>query len=134
MTMFYRTLYKKAVCLLTLLCVTLAAAAGLSVRTAAQPDTETVRVGYYENEVFQEGAAENAVKTGYAYEYYRKISEYTGWSYEYVYGDFTEMYEKLLNGEIDLRSGRTAPDLSATRTSLWETRCTALSSTLRTRI
>ena len=105
MTMFYRTLYKKAVCLLTLLCVTLAAAAGLSVRTAAQPDTETVRVGYYENEVFQEGAAENAVKTGYAYEYYRKISEYTVWSYEYVYGDFTEMYEKLLNGEIDLLAG-----------------------------
>ena len=105
MTMFYRTLYKKAVCLLTLMCVTLAAAAGLSMRTAAQPDTETVRVGYYENEVFQEGAAENAVKTGYAYEYYRKISEYTGWSYEYVYGDFTEMYEKLLNGEIDLLAG-----------------------------
>ena len=30
----------------------------------------TVRVGYYENEVFQEGAQEGAVKSGYAYEYY----------------------------------------------------------------
>lgn len=41
-------------------------------------DQETVRVGYYENEVFQEGANEGAVKTGYAYEYYIKLSEYTG--------------------------------------------------------
>ena len=40
--------------------------------------------GNYENEVFEEGAAENANKTGYAYEYYRKLSEYTGWKYEYV--------------------------------------------------
>ncbi len=98
-------LYKRTVCLLVLLCLTLTAAAGLSLRSYALPDTEVVRVGYYENEVFQEGASENAVKTGYAYEYYRKISEYTGWSYEYVYGDFTEMYEKLLNGEIDLLAG-----------------------------
>lgn len=98
-------LYKRTFCLLVLLCLTLTAAAGLSLRSYALPDTEVVRVGYYENEVFQEGASENAVKTGYAYEYYRKISEYTGWSYEYVYGDFTEMYEKLLNGEIDLLAG-----------------------------
>ena len=41
-----------------------------------------MRVGYYENEVFQEGAQEGAVKTGYAYEYYQKISEYTGWCYD----------------------------------------------------
>ena len=45
----------------------------------AQAEEEPVRVGYYENEVFQEGAEEGAVKTGYAYEYYRKHSEYTGW-------------------------------------------------------
>lgn len=68
-------------------------------------DTETVRVGYYENEVFQEGAHEGAVKTGYAYEYYRKLSEYTGWRYEYIYGDFSELYQMLLNGEIDLLAG-----------------------------
>ena len=36
---------------------------------AAAQDEETVRVGYYENEVFQEGAGEGAVKKGYAYEY-----------------------------------------------------------------
>ena len=53
---------------------------------AEKIESATVRVGYYENEVFQEGAEEGAIKTGYAYEYYRKISEYTGWNYEYVYG------------------------------------------------
>lgn len=65
----------------------------------------TVRVGYYENEIFQEGAQEDAVKTGYAYEYYRKISEYTGWKYEYVYGSYSELYQMLLEGKIDLLAG-----------------------------
>jgi len=64
-----------------------------------------VRVGYYENEIFQEGAAEGLVKSGYAYEYYRKISEYTGWEYEYVYGDFSELYQMLLDRKIDLLAG-----------------------------
>ncbi len=66
---------------------------------------KTVRVGYYENEVFEEGASADAVKTGYAYEYYQKISEYTGWQYEYVYGGFNELYEMLLTGDIDLLAG-----------------------------
>ncbi len=72
---------------------------------AAEDEPEIVRVGYYENEVFQEGAAEGAVKTGYAYEYYRKLSEYTGWKYEYVYGSFGDLYRMLLDGEIDLLAG-----------------------------
>ena len=33
-------------------------------------ETDTVKVGYYENEVFQEGAREGIIKSGYAYEYY----------------------------------------------------------------
>ena len=68
-------------------------------------DGETVRVGYYENEVFEEGAQSGKVRTGYAYEYYRKLSEYTGWKYEYIYGSYGELYQKLLDGEIDLLAG-----------------------------
>ena len=68
-------------------------------------DVKTVRVGYYENEIFQEGAEEGAVKTGYAYEYYRKLAEYTGWKYEYVYGSFADLYQMLLDGDIDLLAG-----------------------------
>ena len=73
--------------------------------SCAETQSKPVRVGYYENEVFQEGAAEGIVKTGYAYEYYRKLSEYTGWKYEYVYGSYGELYQMLLNGDIDLLAG-----------------------------
>lgn len=72
---------------------------------ASTPASTKVRVGYYENEVFQEGAQEGTVKTGYAYEYYQKLSEYTGWKYEYVYGEFGELYQKLLDGQIDFLAG-----------------------------
>ncbi|MBR4455326.1 MAG: response regulator [Solobacterium sp.] len=83
--------------------LTVAGSLPVIVRTAAEPDV--IRVGYYENEVFQEGAEPGVIKTGYAYEYYRKISEYTGWNYEYVYGGFSELYEMLETGEIDLLAG-----------------------------
>ena len=72
---------------------------------AAQTDEETVLIGYYENEVFQEGAKAGEAKKGYAYEYYLKLSEYTGWKYEYVYGSFSELYQMLLDGKIDLMAG-----------------------------
>ena len=68
-------------------------------------ESDTVKVGYYENEVFQEGAREGAIKSGYAYEYYRKLSEYTGWKYEYVYGEYAKLYKMLLDGKIDLLAG-----------------------------
>lgn len=64
-----------------------------------------VKVGYYENEIFQEGADAGAVRKGYAYEYYRKLSNYTGWQYEYVYGEYAELYQMFINGEIDLLAG-----------------------------
>ena len=72
---------------------------------ASSPEENQVRVGYYENEIFEEGAREEAVKTGYAYEYYQKLSEYTGWKYEYVYGEFGDLYQMLLDGEIDFLAG-----------------------------
>ena len=52
--------------------------------------------------MFQEGASPDAIKKGYSYEYYRKLSEYTGWEYEYVYGSYSDLYQMLLNGDIDL--------------------------------
>ena len=72
---------------------------------AAAEEPKTVRVGYYENEVFEEGAQEDAVKNGYAYEYYQKLSEYTGWQYEYVYGEFGDLYQMLVDGQIDFLAG-----------------------------
>ena len=89
-------------CILLTLLVTLAA---VPIRASAQDPPQKIRVGYYENEVFQEGAKEGIVKSGYAYEYYLKISEYTGWEYEYVYGSFGEVYDMLLEGEVDVVAG-----------------------------
>ena len=90
------------VCMLAIFC--------LPTVTYADQKNEKVRVGYYENEVFQEGAGEGEIKSGYAYEYYRKLSEYTGWEYEYVYGDFSELYQLLLDGDIDLLAGLAKKD------------------------
>ncbi len=72
---------------------------------AAEIPQKSVKIGYFENEIFQEGAADGVVKTGYAYEYYRKLSEYTGWEYTYEYGDFTQLYQMLLDGRVDMLAG-----------------------------
>lgn len=67
--------------------------------------SQTVRIGYFlDNDHFQEGA-EGERKSGYAYEYYQKIAECTGWDYEYVYGTWSELEEKLRQGEIDMMAG-----------------------------
>ena len=92
-------------CAISTLALAWPVSASAAQNETAQDETKTVRVGYYENEVFEEGAQEGAVKTGYAYEYYRKISEYTGWEYEYVYGSFGDLYQMLLDGEVDLLAG-----------------------------
>ncbi|MBQ7487944.1 MAG: hypothetical protein IJT77_10670 [Clostridia bacterium] len=62
-----------------LLCLIMLTGLSGIIKAAADGESMTVRVGYYENEVFQEGAREGAVKTGYAYEYYQKLAEYTDW-------------------------------------------------------
>lgn len=78
-----------------------------SVKTFAadSADDKTVKVGYYLSRNFQEGNSDNSFKTGYSYEYLQKIASYTSWHYEYIYGDWNELYEKLTSGEIDLMAG-----------------------------
>ena len=72
---------------------------------ADETDEKIVKVGYYENENFQEGASEDAVKSGYSYEYLQKMATYNGWRYEYVYGSWSELYDAFVNGDIDLLAG-----------------------------
>ncbi|MCR5667098.1 MAG: GGDEF domain-containing protein [Eubacterium sp.] len=69
------------------------------------PEQQTVVVGYYENSIFQEGASEDAQKSGYSYEYLQKVASIAGWKYEYEYGTWEEVYEKFINGEVDLIAG-----------------------------
>ena len=66
---------------------------------------KTVKVGYYEKSLFAEGMENDAPKEGYGYEYLQEISYFAKWRYEYVYGTFEELFEKLKKGEIDLLGG-----------------------------
>ncbi|MBR6872446.1 MAG: response regulator [Ruminococcus sp.] len=91
--------------LVSFACAVVIMVAAFPAAVYADTETKTVRVGYYENEIFQEGAGNGKVKSGYAYEYYRKLSEYTGWEYDYVYGEFSELYQMLIDGKIDLLAG-----------------------------
>lgn len=78
----------------------------LITRTAdAASDETTVRIGYYQSHLFQEGDGETAMRSGYGYEYIQKVASYTGWRYEYVPGDWDELFQKLKDGEIDLMAG-----------------------------
>ena len=72
---------------------------------ACAQSQKAVRVGYYFSHNFQEGMDDASPKSGYSYEYLQKIASYTGWRYEYVYGEWSELFEKLVNGEIDLMAG-----------------------------
>lgn len=64
-----------------------------------------VRVGYINSPNFSEGADDTAVKSGFAYDYLQKISYYTNWNYEYVYGAWADILQMLYDGEIDIMAG-----------------------------
>jgi signal transduction histidine kinase/ABC-type amino acid transport substrate-binding protein/ActR/RegA family two-component response regulator len=73
---------------------------------AEETGQKVVRVGYFQdNDGFQNGFADNAPKSGYAYEYFQEVAKYTGWKYEYVYGSWSDVYQKLVNGEVDIMGG-----------------------------
>lgn len=43
-------------------------------------------------------------RSGYGYEYEQAVASYTGWDYIYVQDDWTTLFEKLENGQIDIMS------------------------------
>ena len=69
----------------------------------AEEETEkTVRVGWYDSSFNR--MDEYGRRSGYAYEYQEKIAAYTGWKYEYVEGSWPELFQMLVDGDIDLMS------------------------------
>lgn len=68
----------------------------------ADTNVKTVRVGWYESPF--NNIDETGRRSGYAYEYQRKIAAYTGWTYEYVEGTWTDLFGMLERGEIDMLS------------------------------
>ena len=93
-----------------LMCLLLAAAFAFPVGVcAAEGTTKTVRVGWYISDSFQEGG-EGESKSGYSYDYLRKLADYSDWEYEYVCGEWPELYNKLCSGEIDLMAAVSVSD------------------------
>ncbi len=97
-----QTLMRKSVCAMLSLLLLLSAV--LPVKAAAETaPTKVVRVGSFEdtfNYVNERGA-----RKGYGYELLETLSGYTGWQFEYVTCDWSDCFEKLKNGEIDIMGG-----------------------------
>ena len=97
-----QTLTRKSVCAVLSLLLLLSAV--LPVKAAAETaSAKVVRVGSFEdtfNYVNEKGA-----RKGYGYELLETLSGYTGWQFEYVTCDWSDCFEKLKNGEIDIIGG-----------------------------
>ena len=85
-----------------LLCLSLALLCLLPAAAPAESGPRVIRVGWYETPFNHKDTLGH--RTGYAYEYQRKIAAYTGWKYEYVEGSWAELLQMLEDGRIDLLS------------------------------
>ena len=85
-----------------LLCLVFALLCVLPGFLAAEAETKTIRVGWYETPFNRRDSLGR--RSGYAYEYQRKLAAYTGWKYEYVEGNWSELLQMAMDGRIDLMS------------------------------
>ena len=97
-----RSLTRKSVCALLSLLLLLSAV--LPVKAAAETaPVKVVRVGSFEDTFNY--CNEKGARKGYGYELLETLSGYTGWQFEYVTCDWSDCFEKLENGEIDIMGG-----------------------------
>lgn len=97
-----QTLMRKSVCALLSLLLLLSAV--LPVKAAAETaPVKVVRVGSFEDTFNY--CNEKGARKGYGYELLQTLSGYTGWQFEYVTCDWSDCFEKLENGEIDIMGG-----------------------------
>ncbi len=75
----------------------------LSVSAQTNDKSKVVRVGWFDSSYNIMDASGR--RTGYCYEYERKIAAYTDWKYEYVEGSWVELLQMLENSEIDMLGG-----------------------------
>ena len=69
---------------------------------AAEKEQKVVRVGWYESAFHNTDSFGR--KSGYGYVYQQRVAIYTGWTYEYVEGSWSELLEMLIAGDLDLLS------------------------------
>ena len=94
-----QALMRKSVCVMLSLLLLLSAV--LPVKAAAETaPAKVVRVGSFEDTFNY--VNEKGVRKGYGYELLETLSGYTGWQFEYVTCDWSDCFEKLKNGEIDI--------------------------------
>ena len=94
-----QTLMRKSVCAMLSLLLLLSAV--LPVKAAAETaPAKVVRVGSFEDTFNY--CNEKGARKGYGYELLETLSGYTGWQFEYVTCDWSDCFEKLKNGEIDI--------------------------------
>ena len=94
-----QTLMRKSVC--AVLCLLLLLSVALPVKAAAETaPAKVVRVGSFEDTFNY--CNEKGARKGYGYELLETLSGYTGWQLEYVTCDWSDCFEKLKNGEIDI--------------------------------
>ena len=97
-----QTLMRKSVC--ALLCLLLLLSVVLPVKAAAETaPVKLIRVGSFEDTFNY--CNEKGARKGYGYELLETLSGYTGWQFEYVTCDWSDCFEKLENGEIDIMGG-----------------------------
>ena len=97
-----QTLTRKSACVMLSLLLLLTAVFPVKAAAETAP-AKVVRVGSFEdtfNYVNEKGA-----RKGYGYELLETLSGYTGWQFEYVTCDWSDCFEKLENGEIDIMGG-----------------------------
>ena len=95
-------LTRKSVC--AVLCLLLLLSVVLPVKAAAETaPAKVVRVGSFEDTFNY--CNEKGARKGYGYELLETLSGYTGWQFEYVTCDWSDCFEKLENGEIDIMGG-----------------------------
>ena len=97
-----QTLMRKSACVMLSLLLLLSAVLPVKAAEETAP-AKVVRVGSFEdtfNYVNEKGA-----RKGYGYELLETLSGYTGWQFEYVTCDWSDCFEKLENGEIDIMGG-----------------------------
>ena len=87
-----------------MLCLLLLLSALFPVKAAAETaPAKVVRVGSFEDTFNY--VNEKGIRKGYGYELLETLSGYTGWQFEYVTCDWSDCFEKLKNGEIDILGG-----------------------------
>ena len=102
MSEIMQTLMRKSVCALLSLLLLLSAV--LPVKAVAETaPIKIIRVGSFEDTFNY--CNEKGARKGYGYELLETLSGYTGWQFEYVTCDWSDCFEKLENGEIDIMGG-----------------------------